>query len=49
LAGDPNINALAEQALADPSPQVQQKAQEILGRIGASLTHEGQAGRPPRR
>jgi hypothetical protein len=49
LAGDPNINALAEQALADPSPQVQQKAQEILGQVGVSLTHEGQAGRTPRR
>jgi hypothetical protein len=42
LAGDPNVQSLAEQALNDPSPQVQHKAGEILGQISAPLKPEGQ-------
>ena len=49
LAGDPNVGALAEQALTDPSPQVQQKGQEILTRMGASLSREGQPAAAVRR
>lgn len=35
LGGDPNAGAIAQQALNDPNPQVQQKAREIIRRLEA--------------
>ncbi len=42
LSSNPNVRAIAERALDDPSPPVQNKAQEILRRLDA-------ATRPPKR
>jgi hypothetical protein len=38
LSNDPGVKTLAEQALNDPSPHVQQKARELLGSVGTVST-----------
>jgi len=49
LASDPGVKTLAEQALNDPSPHVQDKAREILGQLAPAVrTEELPAGLVPR-